>query len=532
MANIHASVLVQRELKSIKKQSQHYSVQGVYKITSQGAEFITNGEKLIIPINKHNKVPSKTNPSRTIQTQTQSSNPPNKRVRKGKGTHSLTVVRQLIECKVNWQTITEKADYQFLGVFKSEQNQVIMHTSDCRKLGQSCNKRYHFMWDGIQLSKGTWRDWEVKVNLNNDGVQNEETLLYRSAPCNGVKMCPVKGCKYIASITAQRPCPTHSQKLVKSTDMIGPCPVEFGYLYPKNYEDDHRRWILGFVRHQKEPTSNIHNHPVHAAAKMCSKVKECIAEATLVNPTIKPSDIAKGKGIPFVPSAIDQASAHIGRISREVQRARKTTNSGTTWRITDFETVADKIDDRDDEYSGNSATEQSKLRKLSRPYLVSAGYEDGINYIFTMNPMMSELLANSEFIEADITYNETKEYPYLFNVVAFDDITMQWTIVSRVRMDKQGKNAYHLAFSKIFAKCKTDTPNFELGKSLLGVIIDWSDAEIQGLGGAVGPDVARKLLKGCSVHWSRSWQRVRNRVLGSYDKEHEKKLFSLIASHI
>ena len=337
--------LVQRELKSIKKQSQHYSVQGLYKVTSQGAEFITNEEKLIIPINKHNKVPSKTNPSRTTQTQTQSSNPPNRRVRKGKGIHGLTVVRQLIECKENWQMITEKADYQFLGVFKSEQNQVIMYTSDCRKVGQSCNKKYHFMWDDIQLSKGTWRDREVKVNLNNDGVQNEETLIYRSAPCNGVKMCPVKGCKYVASITAQRRCPTHSQKLVKSTDMIGSCPVEFGYLYPKNYEDDHRRWILGFVRQQKEPTSNIHNHPVHAAAKMCSKVKECIAEVTSVNPTIKPSDIAKGKGIPFVPSAIDQASAHIGRISREVQRARKATNSGTTWRITDFEMVADEIDE-------------------------------------------------------------------------------------------------------------------------------------------------------------------------------------------
>ena len=265
---------------------------------------------------------------------------------------------------------------------------------------------------------------------------------------------------------------------------------------------------------------------------MCSKVKESIAEATLINPTIKPSDIAKGKGIPFVPSAIDQASAHIGRISREVQRAKKTTNSGTSWRVTDFETVADEIDERDDEYSGNSSAQQSKLRKLSRPYLVSAGYEDGINYIFTMNPMMSQLLANSEFIEADITFNETKEYPYLFNIVAFDEVTMQWTIVSRVRMDKQGQRAHHLAFSKTFAKCKADNPSFEPGKSLLGVNIDWSDAEIQGLGAAVGPDIARKLLKGCSVHWSRSWQRVRNRVLGSSNKEREKKLFSLIASHV
>ena len=33
----------------------------------------------------------------------------------------------------------------------------------------------------------------------------------------------------------------------------------------------------------------------------------------------------------------------------------------------------DEIDERDDEYSGNSAAQQSKLRKLSRQYLISAG---------------------------------------------------------------------------------------------------------------------------------------------------------------
>ena len=56
-------------------------------------------------------------------------------------------------------------------------------------------------------------DREVKVNLNKEGVQEEVTLMYRSAPCNS----------------------THSQKVVKSTAGAGPCPVEFGYLYSKNY---------------------------------------------------------------------------------------------------------------------------------------------------------------------------------------------------------------------------------------------------------------------------------------------------------
>ena len=49
--------------------------------------------------------------------------------------------------------------------------------------------------------------------------------------------------------------------------------------------------------------------------------------------------------------------------------------------------------------------------------------------MFTMNPLMSEVLSKAEFIQADITFNETKEYPYLFNVVAFNDMTI---VVSRV----------------------------------------------------------------------------------------------------
>ena len=53
-------------------------------------------------------------------------------------------------------------------------------------------------------------------------------------------------------------------------------------------------------------------------------------------------------------------------------------------------------------------------------------------------------------------FNETKEYPYLVNVVAFNDVTLDWVVVSRVRMDKQDGNAYAIAFSKTFQKCKAD----------------------------------------------------------------------------
>ena len=37
------------------------------------------------------------------------------------------------------------------------------------------------------------------------------------------------------------------------------------------------------------------------------------------------------------------------------------------------------------------------------------------------------------------------------------------------------------------------------------IVVDWSDAEIQGLSQAVGNDQATNLLRGCKLHWGRSW---------------------------
>ena len=84
----------------------------------------------------------------------------------------------------------------------------------------------------------------------------------------------------------------------------------------------------------------------------------------------------------------------------------------------------------------------------------------------------------------------------------------------------------------MFENCSAEYSEFEVGKSLKGVVIDWSDAEVAGLRGAIGEDLARKLLKGCKVHWNRSWQWVRDRVASSTNKTFEKAVFGKIASSI
>ena len=127
---------------------------------------------------------------------------------------------------------------------------------------------------------------------------------------------------------------------------------------------------------------------------------------------------------------------------------------------------------------------------------------------------MCSLLAKSEFVEADIAFNETREYPYLFNLMAFNYVTIDWVVVSRICMNKQDATAHGLTYSKMFTKCKSVHSNYP-GESLLGIIVDWSDAEIKGLGIAVGKECAITLLKACEVHWARSWQRVRDRIVTS-----------------
>ena len=110
----------------------------------------------------------------------------------------------------------------------------------------------------------------------------------------------------------------------------------------------------------------------------------------------------------------------------------------------------------------------------------------------------------------------------VFNVVAFNQITMEWMVVSRVRMTREDHNAYALGFRKTFEKCKRDHQEFELRKSLLGIVIDWSDAEIRGLRDAVGIESSSE---GMQVHWNRSWQRVRDCILSTREKAFEISIF-------
>ena len=108
---------------------------------------------------------------------------------------------------------------------------------------------------------------------------------------------------YVVPIQDKRGCPKHQSDVQKSFA----CPVEFVYIHPKDTTDN-RRWFGGIVRCDKEVTENYHNHKIHAASKIAECVKSRISDALSANPALTPSEVVCGKGIGFLPSAVDDAS--------------------------------------------------------------------------------------------------------------------------------------------------------------------------------------------------------------------------------
>ena len=86
--------------------------------------------------------------------------------------------------------------------------------------------------------------------------------------------------------------------------------------------------------------------------------------------------------------------------------------------------------------------------------------------------------------------------------------------VARVRSNKENSQFYCTAFREIFQQYKEDHKDFDI-TNLKGIVLDWSDAERKGLEQAVGKEIAETLMIGCLVHYSRSYQRVAERVSSS-----------------
>ena len=105
---------------------------------------------------------------------------------------------------------------------------------------------------------------------------------------------------------------------------------------------------------------------MHGASKVASSVLQEITQAVINNPSLSPTDVSKGKGLNFVLSAVDKASAHLGKVSRIVTNARKQSPMySSKWCAEEFEELADEIDSKDEQYSGDDGKTRKEYSKLS-----------------------------------------------------------------------------------------------------------------------------------------------------------------------
>ena len=87
------------------------------------------------------------------------------------------------------------------------------------------------------------------------------------------------------------------------------------------------------------PLKNLNNHRIHSATKIAQRVRERISNLQIL------TDISCGNGLGFIPSAVDGASSHSGKLSLEVRKTKHLLENN--WSPMKFEEVADEIDKKD-----------------------------------------------------------------------------------------------------------------------------------------------------------------------------------------
>ena len=111
----------------------------------------------------------------------------------------------------------------------------------------------------------------------------------------------------------------------------------------------------------------------------------------------------------------------------------------------------------------------------------------------------------------------------------FPSITCTGHAVTRVHPETLTAETYAICFKAIFTTVKNH-PKFEVGDSLKGVVVDWSDTQMAGLEAAVGKETASLIAKGCKVHFIRLVKRVSKRI--NKGSPLARKAFTAIALHI
>eukprot|EP00112_Aurelia_sp_Birch-Aquarium-sp1_P014358 Seg3094.1 transcript_id=Seg3094.1/GoldUCD/mRNA.D3Y31 product="ATP-dependent DNA helicase RecQ" protein_id=Seg3094.1/GoldUCD/D3Y31 len=446
-----------------------------------------------------------------------------KSIRRQSTMHYLPRLEQLMEKSESWSVCTGD-EYVYLGF--DHNPDALLYLKDHTKAPNAARNDPHFVYNDLQLSKGPSNKPMAK-EWNVDGSKLK--VIVQKSPCEGVKQCGSPECTYVVSKRQQiNRCKAHADApLVPS----GQCPVKFVYIYPENFTHDTRRW-LGVISAQTGKAE--HNHSKPAACKLPAILNEEITKCVKSDCTKTAKEVQLGYGMPCMPAEISPVASNIDVIHRVIKKARVDPSVTKHYAIIhNFEHIIRSRVDND----GNSAEKGSptqrgfneEVQAYLTPYKIGHQLTDTFNLVYFVSRLMAKVITSADFIVANVTFPNVKEFPYLLNVVAFNYLTMEYMVCARVNMDRVSAKVYQMAFMEIFSCLNRYYPEFEEKSWAPAIAVDYSEAQIKGITNAVGKEKAFAILKGCKVHWMRSVLRIGSRVCKSED---ELEVFKVIGKEI
>ena len=388
--------------------------------------------------------------------------------------HFLPGLKEMIEDTSSWAKCVAK-EYQYPG-FDTEPGK-LLYVENVNQLAQSAKSDPHFIYNDMQLTRGPVNKPATKV-WNIDGAPTK--VVINKSRCEGVKRCSAPTCSYVVSRRQQlNRCRAHPKAPLEKSKT---CNVMFVYIHPEECERDVRRWI-GVV--SSSPGEVTHSHGKPAPSKIPTMLHEQIVECVQSDFTKTAKDVQLGYGMSCMPADESPVAANIDVINRVVKKPNLVKAYSI---IQNYEALVqcrvNKDANKNLTTTDNEKQDQpnftDEVDAYLCPYKVDHYLTDNLNAVFFLSRLMTKILSSADFIVVDVTFPPLADFPYLLNIVAFNHLTMEYMICGRANLDRVTVEAYQVAFSGIFNCVKNYYPEFDPKDSLQAVIVDYSDAQIQG----------------------------------------------------